>query len=77
MFIQNSLVKMHHLFKNVFVLIEHGYSRFLIVICFWQVVTNDDDVVNALDLVVLGGVVDVFVQGQQLYLEKCCCFWCF
>jgi len=50
-------------------LIEHGYFRFFIISLFWQVVTNGDDVVNVLDLVVFGkcgGVVDVFAQGHTI-----------
>ncbi len=53
--------------KFLFLVEQCGYSRFVIVSVFWQVVTNDDDVVNALDLGVLGerdGIVDVFAQGH-------------
>jgi hypothetical protein len=53
----------------LFLVEQCGYFRFLIVTVFLQVVTNDDDVVNAFDLVVVGehdGVVDVFVQGHRV-----------
>jgi hypothetical protein len=54
------------LFLKVFVSDFHSYYHFLFVIFFLWVVTNDGDVVNVVDLVVLGrhgGVVDVFAQG--------------
>ncbi len=63
------MVKMFHLLFLFFLfLVEQcGCSRFLILSVFWQVVTNDDDVGNALDLVVPSkrdGTVDVFAQGH-------------
>jgi hypothetical protein len=58
-------------FLKVFVSNFHNYYRLFFVIFFWHVVTNDGDVVNVVDLVVLGrhgGVVDVSTHNVLLLI---------